>query len=532
MFAKIILCATKDGLTAGIWRLGRLLSHQVFLNDTGGQQEFSSFLQQHPNKSIYLIVDALEEDYRLESLPHATGNARKELLDRKLGQIYRGVAFRTAHFIQREKERRKDDRYLFAALNNADFLQKWLNVIEARQAPLVGVYLLSMISQTLVRRSKLMDPHILLSEQLVSGLRQTYLHNGRLRMSRHAPIESLEPGKFGYFYLVETEKTRLYLQSQRFIASDAVLTMVIPTLDEKSFQQLARDIEQDQELKCLWLDLGAFAKRLNLRPELLRSAPELLHMHLLANGHVPDNLAPQTRTRYHQINFIRRSINVASIVVLLGGLAAAGFYFKQSVDQTRSLEQAASDTAMQERFYNEVAKDFPETPIASTDLQILGELEQAIKSNIKSPQRVMQILSRAIEASPEIKVNRLRWLLSKGNRIQDEDRPLGTQTNPGASGAEPPSALLDSTGLYEVGILTGEITGFRGDYRAALESVNKLAEKLRADNSVEQVTILQAPVNVSSFTDLQGSTSDERIAQLPAVLFKLMVILKREVPQA
>ena len=45
---------------------------------------------------------------------------------------------------------------------------------------------------------------------------------------------------------------------------------------------------------------------------------------------------------------------------------------------------------------------------------------------------------------------------------------------------------------------------------------------------IEQVTILQAPVNVSSFTSLQGSTAEERTAQQTPALFKLKIILKRQ----
>ncbi len=55
-------------------------------------------------------------------------------------------------------------------------------------------------------------------------------------------------------------------------------------------------------------------------------------------------------------------------------------------------------------------------------------------------------------------------------------------------------------------------------------------ERLKADPSVAQVDVLQAPVNVSSYSNLQGSTTDERTAQETQALFKLRVIFKREEP--
>jgi len=92
--------------------------------------------------NAYLIADAIEEEYRLESLPHTSGNARAELLERKLNQFNRNNLFRTAHFINQDKDKRKDDNFLFVALSNAEFLQGWMSVVQVNQVPLVGLYLL------------------------------------------------------------------------------------------------------------------------------------------------------------------------------------------------------------------------------------------------------------------------------------------------------------------------------------------------------------------------------------------------------
>src|SRR5664279_3200666 len=173
MFDKIILCATSNKLIAGLWQLGKLQSHETFQNNEQGLADFSLFLTNHSNIKLYFLVDAVEEDYRLETLPHTSGGARREVVERKLNQIYRGITYRAAHFIDREQDKRKDDRFQFVALNSSDFIQDWIDIIEEQQAPLVGVYLLPTVSQSLVRRMKLTSPHILLSERLSSGLRQS-----------------------------------------------------------------------------------------------------------------------------------------------------------------------------------------------------------------------------------------------------------------------------------------------------------------------------------------------------------------------
>lgn len=531
MLSKIILCATNSKLTAGIWRLGKLQSYQLFQNDAQGLEDFGAFLRKNSNIKIYLIADAIEEDYRLETLPHTSGNARHELVERKLSQLYRGTMYRVAHFIMREKERRKDDRFLFVSLNNADFLQGWVRQIEELQAPLVGVYLLPMIGQQLVRRLKIMSPHILLTEQLTSGLRQTYMHNGRLRMSRLAPYPASMQNQLSYFYTAETEKTRLYLHSQRFISRDTSLNVVLPILDETG-QQLCRDIERQLGLECTPVDLAQFARGLRIAPELLHNNPELFHMHWLAIGNVPDNLAPPNLIKNHWFHLIRQSIQLASLAVVLVGLGLAATDLKSAFDQSRQLEQAVSATREQEQLYNVVAKNFPTTPIPSVELKLAVELAQKVTNLARPPNHMLQTISQALEVAPEIQINRLRWVLTNDiEQKDDEQTPTGnTLPQPSSANAAQPAFVAEPGALYELGFINGEIKGFNGDYRTALETVNHLVERLKADHSVAAVSLLQSPVNVSSYTSLQGSTTDERTAQRAVALFKLKVILKREIP--
>ena len=530
MFVKIVLCASHKSLTAGLWRQSRLLSYQVFQNDEQGLDDFKRFLQKYTNITIYLLTDAVEEDYRLETLPHTSGNSRRELVDRKLNQIYRGSVYRAAHYINREKDKRKDDLFLFTSLNNPDFIKGWIDCIDQQQAPLAGVYLLPMISQVVIRKLKIMPAHIVLSERLNSGLRQTYLHNGRLRMSRLAPIPPGTENRLGYFYVTETDKTRLYLISQRFVTRDTALSVILPALDE-SGQQICRGIEQEHGMESSTIDLVKFAKSLHLESQLLKANPELLHMHLLAIGNVPDNLAPSNLIKNYQLHYVQNLINSAIALIVLTGFLLAGFYFKQTLDQNELSRQATLDTGAQERLYSDVAKNFPSTPIASNDLKMAAELNQSIVNDARQPRRMMQTLSQAMDKSPEIQLNRLRWLLANDPNQRDDDKttPLSATVQSAKTNVQQ-SLSFDTKVLHEVGFINAEIKGFTGDYRTALASVNHFVEVLKADKNIEQVVILQGPVNVSSYSSLQGSTSDEQATQKLAALFKLKVVLKREVP--
>ena len=518
---KIILCATKSSLTAGFWYGTKLQNHTVFENTSPEHTRFSQFLAQYVDINIYLIADAVEEDYRLESLPHASGGARREIIERKLNQFNRNSLFRAAHFINRATDKRKDDNFLFVALNQTEFLQGWIDAIQANHAPLAGVYLLPMLSQVVVRQMKLMAPHIMLCERLSSGLRQTYLHNGRLRMSRLVPMKDVKPNQLAYFYLVEIDKTRMYLTSQRLITTDTPLQMVLPAIDG-THDDIAKSISQDQGLECKSVDILAFAKNVNIAPELVQANPELLHMQLLANGNVPDNLAPASLSKSHNLNNVRRKINIATGAVATIGVILATVYAWQGQQTKSELELIASQTRQQTTQYEEVAKNYPTSPIASTELKVAADISKIISANQQTPQQLMQVLSGAFEQFPEISLNRMRWVQTSDISIKDE---ADTQQNQASVVAN--SVNADPTKLLQIGFVNAEIKNFNGDYRKALNSVNQFVGALRNSAFVEQVIVLQEPVNVSSLANLQGSTTDDNAAtERPPALFKIKIMLK------
>jgi len=523
---KIVLCATANHLLAGLWRAGKLQGSQIFVNDNAGHLAFTDFLQQHHTTPVYLMVDAVEEDYRLESVPHTNGSAKRELIERKLNQFYRGLEYRTAHFINRDKDKRKDDKFIFVALNNDDFLQDWVAIIKSAEAQLVGVYLLPMLSQVLVRQLKLMAPHILLCEKLSSGLRQTYLHNGRLRMSRLVPNVPTATSQLGYFYLIETEKTRLYLMSQRFISRDTQINLVLVSVDDTT-KQISQGINQEQGLECTDVNLSQIAKSLNLPVGLIQQMPELLHMQLLASGHLVDNLAPPALTKQYKFNQVKQAVKISTVAIGVIGLILASWFFKQGMDHKVAFNQATQDTVIQQHRYDEVAKNFPVTPISAEDLKTAVELDNTISTYPKSPRRLMLVVSSALEQSPEVQLNRLRWVLTGDLNIKDEDKltVLPVQDKSMQANTSQVNAT-DPTKLTELGFVNAEISGFNGDYRGALNNVHRFVANLKMDSRVAVVEVLQEPVNVSSYVDLQGSTSDEQSSQIQPAFFKLKVILK------
>ena len=555
---KMILCTANDSLTAGIWHGNKLNTLQTFTNNEAGHEAFADYLLKNKQTNIYLIANSIDEDYRVESLPHTTGKTRSEILTRKLNQFSRNAVYRTAHFIDRDADKRKDDRFLFVALNSAELLSGWIAQIKAQEAPLVGVYMLPMISQEIIRLNQslantaekntrkqtanqsaaaLQSPHVLLCEQLNSGLRQSYLKNGKLRMSRMVSFKARteavglsnsesEDNKYSAFYAEEIEKTRLYLMSQRLISRETPLHIVLTTLEDNS--RFSEHIAQQMHTICTQINLSRLANPYLITPELLKLNPELLHMQILANGFVPISLAPPGMTKTYQLNNVRSGIIMASILVaVIGSFSVLGLFYK-SMSLSNETQIKINQTVLQQRLYRDVAKDFPNSPVVSSELKTAVELAQQIKANSKTPARLMQVLSGALDAQPEIQLARLRWMLSNDSAVKDDD----TTGKNSANGTQTPNVnVTDPLNLLEIGFINAEIKDFSGDYRAALNSVTRFVAMLKANSAVMLVTVEQEPVNVSSFANLQGSTADENATERPPAVFKLKLVLKPAIPK-
>lgn len=522
MLFKIILFITSKQVTVGRWRLGKLVSCEDFSNNETGHGQFCQYLSKHPNVPVHIIVDAVEEDFRLETMPHTFGSARTEMVGRKLNQLYRNTSYRTSQFVGRETDKRRDDKFLFMALTNPELLAPWVAAIDELQAPLAGIYLKPSVSQALVEMLKLKNSDLLLMTRQSAGMRQTYFSNQLLRVSRLTPLIGMDSQQIEKLYVSETEKTRLYLISLRMMSRDSRLHVVFPSTEPVS-ADLASQLESGQNVSCTVIGPQALARSIGLDLEWLERFPDLLHMQVLAKHVCPGNLAPPQMLRQFKLHNLRNGINLGSAATVVVALAIASLNIFQTVELHRQQKDAIAQTQQQDQLYREVSSNFPRTPLPGSDLKVAVELADKLKAISRDPQRMMQVVSTALDNQREIELFRLRWKLAEDTNIHDDDS--GPITAPASSGT---TVAPSPTGLYEIGFIDGEISNFTGDYRAAIDSMNRLVEGLKQHPAVEQITVLQQPVNTSSLANLQGSTLDQQTQQLPAARFKLKIILKPE----
>jgi hypothetical protein len=493
--AKILLCVSADQATAAVWNGRRLTSCRSFASDEGGVGAFASFLASTRRAPVHILVDTVDEDYRFETLPHAKGRDRAEMVARKLKQLYRGTSFYAYSLQSREADKRKDDRYLFAAITNPELLAPWLRAINAQELPVAGVYSLPTVSVSLITDLKLKHPNLLLVTKGNAGVRQTFFKDLRFRISRLTPLrETVESAD--QYYADEVGNTRMYLDALTITHVDDTLSVVILDQDN-SLAELPEAISRGRpNMQCARLSQADIVSRFGIAPTELAASIDALHLHLLGESTPPQNFAPPHVTQGFQRHVGRRLIYAASAAILLVGLAWSGV----NVMRTKGVRDATAALARQAQDYQsrylQVTSQFPQAPTSTENLRNTVEIAEALKRSMRTPEAMMALVSRALDASPDVQLTRMGWHYGPADPAAGVD---GTQA--GQPGGSSEAAPMQGASLR------GEIRPFNGDFKRAMALVHAFAGRIAADPRVAEVRAVRLPLNASSDTGLSGSTN-------------------------
>jgi hypothetical protein len=517
MADKLLVCISALQATAARWRGAKLTDCRAYSNDETGLSAFREYVSGLPHMPAFVMVDAVEEDYRFETLPHTFGSDRGEMVTRKLKQHYRNTPYIAAWLQGRDPGKRRDDRYLFSALTNPELVTDWLQAITEHDLPLAGVYLLPMVSAALPEKLQLKAANLLIVAQHVGGLRLTFFKERQFRLSRLTRGESARTTTPSRLFADEISNTRLYLHALRTTTLDEHLTVLV--LDrgdelEEVIETLARD---NPSLDCVRLGSAELSSRLGIDRELLAISPDVIYLQLLGRYAPPSNLAPPATTAgFRQYKATRALYGACAAIAAVAALWI-GHNLWQVYDLKDQAGNAARQTAVHQTQYQEVTRQFPAAPTTAENLRKAVEVAQKLRSDVRTPEQLMQIVSKAVETSPTIVIRQFAW---KYGTSEIEGPQAATKA------AEPVTPSGIALPRRQTGMVEGEIRPFRGDYRAAIATINNFAEQIARDPSVQEVRVEKLPLNVNPALALSGNTLDSR-EQSGTANFRLVIALKK-----
>ncbi|KPK35285.1 MAG: hypothetical protein AMJ66_01640 [Betaproteobacteria bacterium SG8_40] len=512
MAAKILACISGKGATVARWQRGALAGLRRFPDSEKGWSEFEDYLSRAPRSTISIMVDSIDEDYRTETLPHASGSDRAQLVTRKLRQLFRATPFTAASLQDRSKGKRRQDQYLFAAVTRPDLLAPWLRVVNTLRIPISGIYLLPVVTLDASGRLNIKRPNLLIVSKNESGLRQTFCKHDKMRISRLTPSQEDSSESTG-FYAEEINSTRMYLDALTVTHVDDIVTVLVLDHDG-SLAGLEPAITQDRSnIECVRLGPAELESGLGAKATDMAQFADALQLHLLATARPALNLVPPTMKTRLQIHVLRKIVYAASAAVLGFGVLWSLVNTLLMVKTDREIAQLEQQTRSYQTQYQAVTQRFPEAPATSDVLRNSVEAAKRINQMRQTPRVLMFVLGKALNQSPNIGLENIEWVHGDPDVVQTGPQPLDASEH-----------LVNGIGQF--GIIGAEVLSYAGDHQAALRDIRLFTRQLAADPRVAQVEVIRLPLDLDPNAGLNGSTASQQTSQ--SAPFAIALVLHQD----
>lgn len=483
MKQTLLLFLSAGCLHAQHMQNGKIAIQHEFPDSQEGRENFTLFLQPF-NCPAYLLTDLIEEDFRRELIPHLIWRNRRALLARKFEQFYRGTPFRVATSLQRQKTGRRDDDMLFSALTNPSLITPWLNILLAQKIPFAGIYSVPQISAPLIANHQ--SSHLLLiSWEKTAGLRQTYFVDNRLQISRLTPVHA--GLTFQDAVSKELARTYQYLKNLSLLPPGQTLDVLLLG-SSPDLIALQLELPRNDDMRYEFEDIEDLSRRLGIDFHATGSDATQIFLHQLAAKPPKTNYASADHTRYFTLWQLRRTLNWAAATLLFGNLVWAGANIWQGDRNAKEALLQETQTQRVQGDIEKITRSFPSTNVPASDMKAAVSVMRQLEKSAPFPADILHPLSKVLDQHPRIELDELAWRT-------DATEPVAANTP-----ADVPARVIT---------LKGNLTGFAGDYRAALECLDDFQRDLAAQGY--QVTILSRPLDVSpagSIADLRENRTD------------------------
>ena len=504
----------------------KLLEPFSFGSHDEGHAQFARYIEQHPNDVTCVLADVVEEEFREETIPHVPVWERRALMRARANRAFRDAHFVHSARLEREAHGRRDDRVLFSAITRTEALDPWLEPMVRLGVPVAGIYSPAMLTGAMLKAIGTEGEDVLVvSFQSARGLRQTWFRQGRLRLSRLAALPDAADARFGLHVLDEVDRTRRYLHSLRTAGDESRLDVRVLSHGEpleELRRELGRGSGDDPGAGCTPVDLAAVARRLGMRRWDGEAMSDRLFVHLLARRRPPSHYATARETRALAILRTRSLFRTASAGLVAGGCFLGGVAALEGVAVHGHAQSLALQAAIYEDRYREALATLPSAPAEPSELERVVAAVDTLRERRADPVDLLALIGDALAGFPNVRIEGISWRLSdhaeapagEENDDRGEPRRAGEETrrHPGP--------------LFQIAHVSAWIEPFDGDYRAAIDTVRRLAEALASPSAVEHVRVLALPLDLSPEQTLTGDA--ETTAETAA--FEIRVALRVAVP--
>lgn len=265
---SLLLIIRDKESAAYLWLGDRFDAGCSFAQTPEGLELFARFLETRSvSGAVYPLIDMLEEELRIETIPHLNWTNRAGLVAQRLERIFRYTPYRHAEF--QGHQAGNVERVLFSALTAPTLVKPWLDLVLGRGLVVAGLWSAALLSRALMRTVTQTSANSLWVSLTAAGQRQTYFHQGRTLVSRLIPHQQSSLEQIAAAIHTETNRTRLYLNLLRLLRREIPLDVYV-LCDPELAQWLNRHPTPSKACRIHPVGMESLASQMGLL-----SAPQL-----------------------------------------------------------------------------------------------------------------------------------------------------------------------------------------------------------------------------------------------------------------
>jgi hypothetical protein len=502
---KRLLYLTANRLTAHSLSRASLVADATFERNDQGIAAFAAYLAGSRNL-YYLVVDVVEEDYHQDTIPYLGRKDRRLVLGRKLGQRYRDTSLTLSMTLGYEQSERRNEKVLYAAFSNTQQFQPWLSALEQKECRLAGIYSTALLAPTVIQGAGLKVPRCLLVSVQATGLRQSYVEDGKIRFSRVGRLNLENAASVAATCAGESARLQQYLVTTRVLPTATTPIDVMVLAAGKYHAALTEACRSSETLRYHVIDADSQCRSAGMKRFPPEAPCDALFLHAAATAAPAEQFAQEQHRHHFHLWQISRGLYAAGMAVLAAGLLFAGVllldvYFlrgKIEADQTRFQALSAE--------YARLTATFPPTPTSTENLKTTIKQYRLLQAQTASPADLYAQISKALAGFAQVEIERIQWRIGK------------PATRGGPKGAAPKAAAPVAAGApagaadpgYALATVSARVVGAR---RVELRAITDMASQFIAElkkNPQLDITDVNMPFTLTSDDTLAGDIGSER----------------------
>jgi hypothetical protein len=426
-----------------------------------------SLLKEHPNYSIKVIMDTLDQSYVKHTLPPVTPIGVKKIVQRRLDRDFSEDDIKGYISLGREKSGRKDWNFMLIALANNENIRNWCDLLYDMPNRFIGIYLAPVEAQTLIHTIKkrvltnasASDDVGEKKKKTLSFKKKAVDDDGAMQRSdvSHWDI-FITNNKTGGFRQVVMKDDKLIFTRMSHILDDSNISVLAGNIEQETkntIEYLRRLSFSNNSKLNIFVIVGEDIKKVLSKDAFSTDHTEILTPHEAAKFlKVEDSILSGDRysdvlisAAFHQAkkeqlklttHFIRSAENlygyittlkVATVLGALGLIAASGYFMYNAFSyssEASALQQDARNVTQRLETFERDAKDFKEDPyVVDSLIKITDIISQASPDFLS----IIPKIAKAIDNN--VTISGLEWNVGAASdtAITDGSAPQATDGN-------------------------------------------------------------------------------------------------------